>query len=492
MTDHRGVDMFTRVAVLDRGEAAMRFIHAAREFDTGGDPLVTIALHTDADRRAMFVREADEAVRIASSRMNPYLDCDELDRALSAAGAEAAWVGWGFVAEQPDFAELCQRSGVVFIGPPAGVMRRLGNKIEAKRLAEQAGIAVARWSGGPVENLAEARSAADAIGYPLVVKAASGGGGRGIRLVRSSDQLAYALERARAEAAGAFSDAAVFMEQLVTGARHVECQIIADAYGNVWAAGIRDCTVQRRHLKLMEESASTALSDVQAEAVRDAAVRLAKAADYRNAGTVEFLYQPHQERLAFLEVITRLQVEHPVTEATTGLDLVKLQLHVARGGRLEGDPPSPRGHAIEVRLHAEDPQAGFSPAPGRVEHLVWPSGPGTRVDTGVAQGDVMAPEYDSMIAKVLAWGGNREEARLRLRRALAETTVLIAGGTTNKAFLFDLLGHPDVVAGNIDTAWLDRLSRPTSTRVPERADVALVATAIDAYDDLAEVDRHRF
>src|ERR1700674_370645 len=207
----------------------------------------------------------------------------------------------------------------------------------------------------------------------------------------------------------------------------------------------------------MEESASTALSDTQALAVRDAAVRLAKAANYRNAATVEFLYQPHQDRLAFLEVNTALQVGHAVSELATGLDLVKLQLHVARGGRLEGDPPSPRGHAMEVRLHAEDPQAGFRPAPGRVEYLVWPSGPGIRVDTGVAQGDVMASEYDSMIAKVLAWGENREEARVRLRRALADTTLLIAGGTTNKAFLFDLLGHPDVVAGTIDTAWLDRL-----------------------------------
>ena len=476
----------------------MRLIHAVRELEhEAPQGRRAIALHTEAERGAMFVREADEAVRIGPgpgepATTNPYLDHAELERALLEAGADAAWVGWGFVAEHADFADLCERIGVTFIGPPGAVMRRLGDKIEAKLLAEEAGVPVAPWSGGPVDSLDEARRHAAAIGYPLMVKASAGGGGRGIRVVRRDADLDVAFERARDEARRSFGDPTVFMERLVTGARHVEVQVVADGHGGVWTPGVRDCSTQRRNQKVLEESASVVLSADQEDELKAAAAALARAAGYRNAGTVEFLYQPAERLLSFLEVNTRLQVEHPVTELVTGLDLVKLQLHVAAGGRLEGDPPPAAGHAIEVRLNAEDPERGFAPAPGTIELLTLPTGPGVRVDAGVAEGDVIPAEYDSMIAKIMAWGRNRTEALARLGRALSQTTVLVRGGTTNRAFLLDLVGHPDVVDGRVDTGWLDRLTADGTYTFPSRADVALVAAAIEAFDAEAEVERSRF
>ena len=346
-----------RIAIVNRGEAAMRLINAVRELRHADSPdLRTIALHTRAERAAMFVREADEAVCLDDDRPpdagTPYLDLTLLERALVTARADAAWVGWGFVAERPEFAELCERLDVVFIGPRPHVMRHLGDKIGAKHLAEQADVPVAPWSGGPVHSLDEARQHAVAIGFPLMIKATAGGGGRGIRRVDDVGQLAEAFESARAEGGKAFGDPTVFMERVVTGARHVEVQIIGDRHGTVWAVGVRDCSLQRRNQKVIEESHCIALTDEQDRELREAAVRLAVAAGYENAGTVEFLYEPAKEQFAFLEVNTRLQVEHPVTELTTGLDLVKLQLHVAAGGRLAGAPPTAAGFAIEARLNA--------------------------------------------------------------------------------------------------------------------------------------------
>ncbi len=486
-----------RIAVVNRGEAAMRLINAVRELrHEHGVDIRAIALHTRAEQTAMFVREADEAVCIDDGRpegsASPYLDLEALERALVAARADAAWVGWGFVAERPEFAELCERLGVAFIGPRPEVMRRLGDKIEAKRLAERSDVPVAPWSGGPVETVDEARRHAATIGYPLMIKATAGGGGRGIRRVDDDDGLAAAFESARAEGLKAFGDATVFMERVVTDARHVEVQLIGDTHGTVWAVGVRDCSMQRRNQKVIEESACLALTPEQDRELRAAAVRLAEAAGYENAGTVEFLYQPAEQRFAFLEVNTRLQVEHPVTELTTGLDLVKLQIHLAGGGRLEGDPPPTVGYAIEARLNAEDPQRAFAPAPGTIETLTFPLGPGLRVDTGVAEGDVIPAAYDSMIAKLIAYGRHRDEALARLHRALSQTTVLVAGGTTNKSFLLDLLERPEVRAGAVDTAWLDRLTA-TDGHLPTRlADVGLVVAAIDANDLQAAIDRATF
>ncbi|MGY1590729.1 carboxyl transferase domain-containing protein [Geodermatophilus sp. SYSU D00708] len=481
--------MFNRIAVVNRGEPAVRLIRAVRELDAEhGSRTCVIALHTEAERRATFVRAADEAVQLRETGTgSPYLDHDELARALRVSRADAAWVGWGFVAEDPAFAELCADLGVVFIGPPPEAMRLLGAKIEAKVLAEKAGVPVAPWSRGPVEGLEDGRRHADAIGYPLIVKARSGGGGRGIRVVRSDADLAEALERTRVEAERTFGDPIVFMERLVEGGRHVEVQVIADKHGTVWAPGVRDCSVQRRNQKIIEESSSPALAPGQDTALREAAIALVKAAGYVGAGTVEFLYQPEEQLTTFLEVNTRLQVEHPVTELTTGLDLVKLQLHVAAGGRLDGRPPEAFGHAIEARLNAEDAEQGFAPAPGRVELMRLAAGPGVRVDTGMSVGDVIPPQYDSMIAKVIAWGRDRPEALARLRCALRETTVVLRGGTTTKSFLLDLLDRPEVVAGTADTGWLDRTGLGGGPRPVGNAWVALVQVAVD----LAEAEEAR-
>ena len=493
---------FQRVAMVNRGEAAIRFIHAAREFNREhGTSITTIALYTEPDRHAMFVREADEAVSLgAARRIDPttnqskstYVDYPSLKAAMESAGADAVWVGWGFVAEHPDFADLCRDLGIVYIGPDGDAMRRLGDKITSKRLAEQAQVPVALWSNGPVETIEEAMRHAERLGYPLMIKATAGGGGHGIRRVHSANQLARAFEGARAEAFKAFGDATVFMEQLVQGARHVEVQVIADRFGTTWAVGVRDCTIQRHHQKILEEAPSPVLTAEQDLALRHAAVRLSQVAGYRNAGTVEFLYEAASQRFLFMEMNTRLQVEHPVTECTTGLDLVKLQIQVAQGERLEGEPPATYGHAVEVRLNAEDPENGFAPAPGLIERFRLPSGPGVRIDTGVAVGDVVPADFDSMIAKIVTYGQSRNEALARMQRALRESVVVIKGGASNKAFLLELLNCPEVLQATADIGWLDRRAAEGGNLSTRYADVALVHAAIEAYSADLAVEQIQF
>jgi acetyl/propionyl-CoA carboxylase alpha subunit/acetyl-CoA carboxylase carboxyltransferase component len=492
---------FSRLAIVNRGEAAMRAIHAVRELnEQRAQPIRVIALYTETERHALFVRQADERHCLGPAawtdeegrRSSAYLDYGALERALVATRADAAWVGWGFVAEHPAFAELCERLGIVFAGPDADVMRALGDKVGAKRLAEQAGVPVAAWSGGSVDSVEDALRHGEAIGYPLMIKAAAGGGGRGMRRVEDAGELAAAFERAREEAAQGFGDPTVLMERVVGAARHVEVQLMADGHGGVWALGVRDCSYQRRHQKVIEESASPALTAEQEREVADAAVRLARLAGYRGAGTVEFLYEPSERRFSFMEVNTRLQVEHPVTEVVTGADLVKLQLHVAAGGRLEGDPPPARGHAIEARLNAEDPGRGFAPSPGRISLLRLPTGPGVRVDSGVAEGDTVPPEFDSMIAKVIAHGSTRAEAIARLRRAIADTLVMIEDGTTNQGFLLELLSRTELRSGDVDTGWLDRLQVAGEVESAQHADVALLRAATAMRDAATATDRARF
>jgi acetyl/propionyl-CoA carboxylase alpha subunit/acetyl-CoA carboxylase carboxyltransferase component len=485
--------MISRIAIVNRGEAAMRLIHAVRELNAqGGAQIETVALFTDGERSAMFVREADSAFPLGPAVDRPYLDLAVLERALIQTGCDAAWVGWGFVAEDPAFAQMCDRIGVRFIGPSAGAMRRLGDKIGSKLLAEEVGVPVAPWSRGPVDDVEAARKAAHEIGYPLMLKATAGGGGRGIRVVTSDEELNDAYERTRDEAVRAFGNGVLFLEHLVTGARHVEVQVIADGQGTAWALGVRDCSVQRRNQKVIEESASPLLDEEQVDELKTSAERLALAVDYCGAATVEFLYHPGERTFAFLEVNTRLQVEHSITELTTGFDLVKSQLYVAAGGRLKGDRPVEIGHAVEARLNAEDPDRDFAPSPGRIVLLNLPSGPGIRVDTGVSAGDLIPADFDSMIAKVIAFGRTREEAYARLRRALGDTTVLIEGGTTNKSFLLDLLDQPEIIDGSADTGWIDRV-RSQGRLQPERyAGVALVAAAIEAYEEQEQAERLHF
>ncbi|MGZ6705848.1 MAG: ATP-binding protein [Solirubrobacteraceae bacterium] len=492
---------FTRLAIVNRGEPAMRLIHAVRELnDQSEAQIALIALYTEGEEDAMFVRHADGAHCLGpgtvtlqdGTRSNGYLDHDMLERALRATRADAVWVGWGLVAEDPAFAERCERLGIVWVGPDPAVMRRVGDKIAAKRLAARADVPLAPWSGGPVASVDAALEHALRIGFPVMIKASAGGGGRGIRRVDEPGALAAAFSSARAEALQSFGDGTLLVEKLVTSARHVEVQIMADGAGVVWAVGLRDCSCQRRNQKVIEESHSTALTPAQEDEILEAARRLALRAGYRNAGTVEFLYEPAARRFSFMEVNARLQVEHPVTEAVTGLDLVKLQLHIAAGGRLDGEPPAPTGHAIEARLNAEDPARGFLPAPGRIALLRFPTGPGVRVDTGVGQGDVISDAFDSMIAKIIVWGRDRPEALARLHRALAETAVVVEGGTTNQGFLLELLDRPELSTGELDTTWLDRL-HVSGDAVPARhAGVALLQAAVELAEAQTSEERARF
>ncbi|HEX6744347.1 MAG TPA: biotin carboxylase N-terminal domain-containing protein, partial [Solirubrobacteraceae bacterium] len=480
---------FSRLAIVNRGEPAMRVIHAVRELNVHrSEPIRVIALYTEPERDAMFVRDADEAVALDGG----YLDHEALERALREARADAVWVGWGFVAEQAELAELCERLGIVFVGPDAATMRLVGDRIAAKRLAEAAGVPTAPWSGGPVATADEALRHAERIGFPVMVKATAGRGGRGVRRVDEPGALAAAFAGAQSEAEQAFGDATVLLERLVAPARHVEAQVIADGRGGAWAVGLRDCSCRQGDQRLIEESSSPALGCEREREVLNAARRLALHAGYRGAGTVGFLYEPATQAFSFLKVDAWLQAEHPVTEAVTGLDLVKLQLHVAAGGRVEGEPPAPTGHAVEARLNAEDPALGFRPAPGRIALLRLPTGPGVRVDTGVAEGDVIRAELDSTLAKVTTWGNDRDEALARLRRALAETMVVVDGGTTNQGFLLALLDRPEVRSGDVDTAWLDGLRLTGEIGRARHADVALLQAAIAVADRATADERARF
>ncbi|MFT4200882.1 carboxyl transferase domain-containing protein [Gordonia sp. (in: high G+C Gram-positive bacteria)] len=483
--------MFRRIAIVNRGEAAMRLINAVRDLnaETGQD-VQTVALYTDVDRTATFVREADLAIDLGPAANRPYINLEILEQALRESGADAAWVGWGFVAEDPAFAELCERIGITFIGPSPEAMRQLGDKIGAKLIAEEVGVPVAPWSRGEVETEAEAKKAAKNIGYPLMLKATAGGGGRGIRRVDDEADLVDAYQRTRDEAERAFGSGVVFLERLVTGARHVEVQVISDGE-TAWALGVRDCSVQRRNQKIIEESASPVLSKKEVEEVKTSAERLAVRVGYRGAATVEFLYHPGDKMFAFLEVNTRLQVEHPITEVTNDFDLVRAQLHVASGGKLTGHKPAERGHAVEARLNAEDPDRDFAPSPGRIARLDLPTGPGIRVDTGVSEGDTIPADFDSMIAKIIAYGSDRDQALGRLRRAMAQTGVIIEGGATNKSFVLDLLNQPEVIDGSADTGWIDRVRSEGRLVSHQHSSIALAAAAIDAYEEseIAELNR---
>ncbi|MEL4358497.1 MULTISPECIES: ATP-binding protein [unclassified Luteococcus] len=489
----------TRLAIINRGEAAMRLIHAVRELNAehpDGQQIQVIALHTSGEANAMFVREADTAHDLGPAAARPYLNLDLLEQALRETGADAAWVGWGFVAEDPAFADLCDRLGITFVGPSADAMRQLGDKIGSKLIAEEVGVPVAPWSRGGLDTPEHALRTANELGYPLMLKATAGGGGRGIQKVNDDAQLTDVFERTRGEAERAFGSGVVFLESLVTGARHVEVQVISDGQ-TAWALGVRDCSVQRRNQKVIEESASPLLSPERVAEVKASAERLAVRVGYRGACTVEFLYQPDEDLFAFLEVNTRLQVEHPITELTTRTDLVKLQLHVATGGKLTGDKPEEIGHAIEARLNAEDPDRDFAPAPGHIQHLVLPQGPGIRVDTGVEAGDTIPADFDSMIAKIIAYGTTRQEALGRLRRAMADTQVVIDGGTTNKSFILELLDEPAVIDGTgpdgwADTGWIDRTRAAGGLQRSTHSGAALVVAGIEAYLAAEQVERARF
>ncbi|MEO8606165.1 MAG: biotin carboxylase N-terminal domain-containing protein, partial [bacterium] len=487
-----------RIAIVNRGDAASRCVRAIRELRAAsGTRLTAIALYTDPDRDAPFVREADVALSLGPAwrpaRGGPprlaNLDHGRVLAALRATGADAVWPGWGLLAEDADFVAALEERGLLFIGPSSRTMRQLGDKIAAKRLAEDCAVPVAAWSDGAVEAVS-ARPAAQRIGLPLLVKAAAGGGGRGIRVVEQWADLPSAIARASAEAAAAFGDGRVFLEAVLRRARHIEVQIAADAHGGCLALGLRDCSVQRRHQKVIEEAPPCGLTATVDAALRAGAVRIARAADYRGIGTVEFLLAEDGQSFVFMEVNPRLQVEHGLTELLTGLDLVQLQLRLARGEALPECAPVERGHAIEARLCAEDPSADFAPAPGTVVLFDLPGGPGVRVDTGVTRGSSMPVAFDQLIAKVLVHAPTRGDALARLTCALDAFRLVLDGGATNKGLLLDLLADDAVRRGGVDVDWLDR--RPPTVPRAGGAAAALIAAAVHLYADARAAARRLF
>src|SRR6202521_4953368 len=442
--------MFRKILIANRGEIAVRIARACREMG-----ITSAAVFSDADRAALHVRLSDEVYRIgpAPSRES-YLRIDKLMEIARGAGCDALHPGYAFLAENPELARACTANNITFIGPSAEAMERLGSKTAARQLAAQAGVPMVPGTKDPIENLSEAGKTAQGLGYPVLLKAVSGGGGKGMRLVTADSEMAAAWRDAASEALNAFGDARLYLEKYVERPRHIEIQIFGDARGRIVHLGERECSVQRRHQKVIEESPSPVMTPDLRRAMGEAAVRLAKEAGYTNAGTVEFLVDA-QRNFYFLEVNTRLQVEHPVTEMVTGLDLVKLQIRVAAGEPLPFSQEDVKlsGHVVECRLYAEDPGNQFFPSPGTILSWRAPSGPGIRLDDGVYEGFIVSTEYDPMLGKLIAWGQDRAGAIARLQRALEEHSV--TGIKTNSGLLLSILGDPEFRRGEIFTRWLD-------------------------------------
>jgi acetyl-CoA carboxylase biotin carboxylase subunit len=446
---------FSKVLIANRGEIAVRIVRACRDLGLG-----SVAVFSDADRDAPHVRMADEAVHLGpAASSESYLNVGKILDAARATGAGAIHPGYGFLAENAEFADACAAAGIVFVGPPGQVMRDLGEKTAAKRIAVAAGVPIVPGYNAGLESAAQAREIAAEIGYPVLLKAAAGGGGKGIRFVHGAEELEAALRLAKSEAASAFGDDTVYMEKAVAPARHIEVQIFGDTHGNAIHLGERECSIQRRHQKLLEESPSVALDEELRGKLTGAAVALARAAGYVNAGTVEFLLGP-DGNFYFLEVNTRLQVEHPVTELRTGMDLVREQLRVAAGLPLSVTQEEIvfQGHAVEVRIQAEDPLNRFMPATGSIAGLHEPLGPGVRVDSFIYDGMRVPLYYDSLLAKLICWGSDRTEALARLRRALEEFT--IAGVRTTIPFHEWLVRQPRFLAGDFSTDFIAEEWRP--------------------------------
>ncbi|MFP6641231.1 MAG: biotin carboxylase N-terminal domain-containing protein, partial [Myxococcota bacterium] len=485
-----------RLAIVNRGEAAMRCIRAVKALRALEDnDMMVVALYTDGDSGAPFVRHADRAIEISSDQgaVAAYLDHDGLIEVLRDCQADAVWPGWGFVAEDAAFVERLDAEGITFLGPSAEAMRALGDKITSKQLAEKAGVPVTAWSGGYVPDDQAAREHAARIGYPVMIKATAGGGGRGIRVVTSEDELAEAYRSAQSEAQAAFGNGDLFCEKLVIGGRHIEVQIAADQHGHAIALGCRDCSVQRRHQKVLEEAPPPWLDPAQRGALEAAAVELVQHVSYEGLGTVEFLLEG--DRFYFLEVNPRLQVEHGITEEITGLDLVRLQIQIARGESIEGLVVEERGVAIEARVCAEDPDANFLPSPGLIACFDPALGPSVRIDSGVTVGTLVSPDFDSLIAKVIATGEDRAQARARLESALRDFELVVEGGASNKGYLLELLGAPDYTSGPVDTTWLDRwnLQRNQNRKGSEAQEQdAFAAAAILAYQQSRGAARDSF
>lgn len=442
--------MIRKVLVANRGEIAVRIIRACREME-----IETVAVYSEADRDALHAKLADEAVCIGPARpTDSYLAMEQILSAAVVTGADAIHPGFGFLSENSRFAELCEKCGIIFIGPPAEVIARMGNKQEARNTMQKAGIPIIPGSRDAVYEEEDGLEQAKAIGYPVMIKAALGGGGKGMRVAQSPEEFRKNFRIAQTEAKQSFGDGAMYLEHFLTGPKHVEVQILADCAGNTIYLGERDCSMQRRHQKVLEEAPSPALNDVQAKEIGETAVRAAKAVGYVNAGTLEFLLDA-SGAFFFMEMNTRIQVEHPVTEMITGLDLIQEQIRIAAGLPLSvrQEDIVCRGHAIECRINAEDPQHHFRPSPGTISYLYLPGGRNVRIDSAVYPGCVVQPFYDSMLVKIIVHGENRQEAIRRMKRALGE--VVLEGITTNVDFLYEILENQVFEKGEADTGFLE-------------------------------------
>jgi acetyl/propionyl-CoA carboxylase alpha subunit len=481
--------MIRRLLIANRGEISIRIAHACRELG-----VESVAVYSDADERAPHVMTADRAVRIGPApAAESYLSSSKLIAAARAVQADAVHPGYGFLSENSEFAAACESAGLVFVGPPSNVIARMGSKIEARQMMESAGVPVVQGETPTDQSDAGIQQAVRRVGLPVLIKASAGGGGKGMRRVFEAAEIGEATSAARREAIAAFGDGILYVERLLERPRHIEVQVFADDHGHVVDLFERECSVQRRHQKVIEESPSPVVAADLRQRLAEAAVQAARAAGYRNAGTVEFLLDAAADRskgpkgqaaFYFLEMNTRLQVEHPVTEAVTGLDLVRAQLLVASGEKLPWleRPPTQRGHAIEARVYAEDPAREFMPQAGRVLLYREPRLPGVRVDSGIVEGTDVPVHYDPLLAKVIAYGESREVARVRLLTALRNFPIL--GVVTNVAFLCRILDHQDFIEGRTDTRFLEREGPALTTSVDPPAFVraAMDAAAVEDYE----------
>ena len=473
--------MFKKILIANRGEIAVRVIRACHEMG-----ITAVAVYSDVDRASLHVRKADEAYPIGpAAASESYLNVAKILDVAKQSGAEAIHPGYGFLSENARFARACADAGVKFIGPTAAAMNAMGSKTKARQAMERAGVPFVPGTAQGLESLAQAEEVAARIGYPIMLKAAAGGGGKGMRLVDSAQELKSAFDAARSEAERAFGDNEVYIEKAIVDPRHIEMQVLADEHGHTVYLGERECSLQRRHQKVVEESPSPIVDADMRRRMGETAVRVAQAAGYTNAGTVEFLVD-QKKNFYFLEMNTRLQVEHPVTELVTGLDLVHLQIRIAAGEPLPFSQHdiAIRGHAIECRIYAEDPDNNFFPSPGKITLLLLPSGPGIRRDSGMYEGWTIPMDYDPLLAKLIGYGTDRDQAIGRLTRALSE--YFVGGIKTNISLFRRILRHPDFRAAKIDTGFLDRLLKQKddaasgATKDPQAEEVAVIAAGMFA------------
>jgi acetyl-CoA carboxylase biotin carboxylase subunit len=470
--------MFKKVLIANRGEIAVRVIRTCRELK-----IVPVAVFSEADRKALHVRLAEEAYFIGGAApAESYLNVEKIIAAVKACRAEAVHPGYGFLAENPGFVRRCEQEGIVFIGPPSGPMEVMGEKTSSRRKMKEAGVPIIPGTLEPAADERELARQAREVGFPLLLKAAAGGGGKGLRLVRREEDLLPAFKLAQSEALSSFADPAVYIEKYIDEPHHIEIQILADDFGNVVYLGERECSIQRRYQKVLEETPSPFLDEATRAAMGRTAVKAAARIGYRNAGTVEFIVDK-ERHFHFLEMNARLQVEHPITEMVTGIDLVKCQLEIAAGRPLtiRQEHIRPQGHAIECRIMAEDPASDFLPSPGKIIYLHAPAGLGVRDDNGVYEGFVVPLEYDPLLSKLIAWGKNREEAIRRMLRALEEYQIY--GIKTTIPFFRRILRHPGFLAGDYNTHFIQDLEKEEERTWPEEEIAAVIAAAVKSHLD---------